>query len=90
VFQQSTVLLSSKYPCNEIHFTQIDDGLYLWAKLRVGGRVAVRVLAVLEQMEEKEYAISIDSEMRQVLYTTRCFHFAPCSTSNLVISSHRP
>jgi hypothetical protein len=56
-------------------------------------RVAIRVLAwhiVLQQMEEKKYDISIDTKMRQVLNTTRCFHFAPCSISNFVTSSHRP
>ena len=43
--------------------------------------------------ERKKYHISINPEMGQVLITTkyyRVFHFAPCSTSNLLISSHRP
>ena len=56
-----------------------------------GGRVSTYPCIGIQSYNKwiEECDICIDAEMKQVLNTTRCFHFAPCSTNNLVILSRR-
>jgi hypothetical protein len=81
-----SVSTHSEIICNRRHPVTTD------VHSRVGGHVVtIRVLAhslTTNEREELQYDISIDPEMRQVLNTTKRFHFAPCSTSNLMISSY--